>query len=105
MKNYRTFLTEAKVDKGLVKAIEKDMRQYGGPASQNALEDYITKKVNAELESAMRAYFQTSHGQGMIDTFISDAGLDADSDEAAGEREHYEDDHSYQVKISVENKD
>ncbi|MCD6435666.1 MAG: hypothetical protein J7L15_04700 [Clostridiales bacterium] len=105
MKNYSTFLTEAKVDKGLVKAIEKDMIQYGGPLGQHALENYITKKINDELESAMKAYFKTSHGSGMIDTFISDAGIDLDSPQAAGEREYYEDDFTYQVRISVEPKD
>jgi len=101
MEKFSTMLQEAKVDKNLVKAIEQDMKQYGGPASSDALERYLKAKMDKELQEAYKAYYKTSHGQKMISTFIEDAGMDpSDKDE----RSYYENEHFLSVaKIDLEN--
>lgn len=49
-------------DRGLVKAIAKEINSYGGPGNDQ-LEKYITNKVNKELAEAMKIYKKTSDAE------------------------------------------
>ena len=104
MTKFRDLLTEGKADKGLVKAIEASMKQYGGPTSgKDPIEQYFEKKNKEMLDASLRAYFKTKAGQNMIDVFIDDAGFEAGSSDARGEREYYEDEMTWEVKVQIEN--
>jgi hypothetical protein len=101
---FKELLTEGRSDKGLIKAIEKSMNQYGGPTSgKDSIEQYFEKKNKEQLNEALRAYFKTKHGQKMIDIFIEDAGIELGSEEAEYERDHYENDFIWDVEVQIEN--
>ena len=106
MNKFKELFEGTSADKGLVKAIAKSMKNYGGPTSgKDPLEQYIKGKAEAWLYNAFREYFKSKEGQKMIDVFIEDAGIELGTPEAEAEREYYEDNFTYGINsIDLENK-
>ena len=90
------------MESDLIKVIDKEFKNYGGPSSNNFIEDFMQKNAQTALDNAFRKYFKTPAGERAINSMLQEEGIDPNSSEGRKGFKFYQNKFTYQVNIDIE---